>query len=100
MRRRRGQHSLPRFFPGRADQRCGSTLAQAQALAAQPDRVSAEQGEAGGTKRAFQFGTKFLRAARDTRNVITHVGYDRRTRLEGEHSIERRHAMNFGGRYV
>ncbi len=56
-----------------------------------------EQGEAARTKRAFQFGTKFVRAARDTRNVIADVGYDRRTRLEGKHSIERRHAINFRG---
>ena len=99
-RRRRRQHSFMRFFPGRGDQCCGSALAQTQTLAAKPDRASAGARGTCGTKRAFQFGTKFVRATRDTRNVITDVGYDRRTGLERKHSIERRHAMNFRGSNV
>jgi hypothetical protein len=96
-RRRRGRHSFMRFFSCRADQCCGSALTQTQALATKPNRTSPGARRSCGTERAFQFSTKVVRATCDTRNVITNLGYDRRTGLEGKHSIERCHAMNFRG---
>jgi hypothetical protein len=89
-----------RFFSCRGDQGRGSALAQTETLAAQPDGASSGTRGACGAKLTFQFGTNFIRAARDTANVITDVGYDLRTRLERKHSIERDHSMNFGGSNV
>src|ERR1035438_1212418 len=87
-------------FSGRGNQHRRSSLAQPQTLAAKPDRSSAGTRGTCGTKRTLQFGTKVFRGTRDTRNVITNVGYDWRTGLEGKHSIERRYAINFRGSNV
>ena len=38
-----------------------------------------------------------LRAPCHTRNVVADMGHDLRAGLKREHSVERCHAMNFGG---
>src|SRR5271155_3825869 len=89
-----------RFSSGGADQCRGSTLAQAQALAAKPGSASISASRTYWAERTFQFSAKFIRATREACDIVTDMRDDRRTRLERKHSIERRHAMNLGGRNV
>src|SRR5271163_4996368 len=96
----RSQHALLSFLVGGAEQHRWSAFAEAQALAAQPNGAAARAGGARRTESAFEFSAKFLRTLRHAGNVIANVRDNFRPRFKRKHSVERRHAMNFGGRNI
>src|SRR5271155_3024976 len=96
----RSKHALLSFLVGRAEQHRWSAFAEAQALAAQPNGAAARAGGARRTESAFEFSAKFLRTLRHAGNVIANVRDNFWARLERKHPIERRYAVNFGGRNV